>query len=225
MQGSTEETDNRGRLLFVRARSGGSCGTSGVELIAWDGATETVLAYVDGRCPGDTITIRNVPGTNYGVLSFDDKNGRLVIPLWGKCQGCPPSSNYGNQYWVASIEGFATTFEILQTYTPTADAFQFRVPYMPEGFQAADYFDTYAGNLAHPIDFSQAQPLQCHYPSSPPSVGDYFTVPDTLPAPAPGHGYYYGTAVTYQGQTRYGRKRVGGATSGRNPAVLPGCRP
>jgi hypothetical protein len=121
--------------------------------------------------------------------------------------------------------GFASTFEIMQTYTPTANAFQFRVPYMPEGFQAADHFDSYYGNLTRPIDFSQAQPMQCAYPSSPPSVGDYFAVADTLPAPAPGHGYYYVIAVTYQGQTRYGRKRINGVTSGRDPAGLPGCAP
>ena len=39
-------------------------------------------------------------------------------------------------------------FEILQTYTPTANEVSFRVPYMPEGFQYADYFDTYYGDLA-----------------------------------------------------------------------------
>ena len=46
-----------------------------------------------------------------------------------------------------AISGFATTFEILQTYQPTANEISFRVPYMPEGFQFADYFDTYYGNL------------------------------------------------------------------------------
>jgi len=29
--------------------------------------------------------------------------------------------------------------------------------------------------------------------------------------------------ATYQGQTRYGRKRQGTAMSGRDPAVLPAC--
>lgn len=54
-------------------------------------------------------------------------------------------------------------------------------------------------------------------------VGDYLTVEDTLPTPAPGNGYYYVTAVNYQGQRRYGRKSTGGALTGRDPAVLPGC--
>jgi hypothetical protein len=44
---------------------------------------------------------------------------------------------------------------------------------MPEGMAAADHFDTYWGTLAHPIDFTQAHPLQCGYPMTPPHVGDY----------------------------------------------------
>ena len=32
----------------------------------------------------------------------------------------------------------------------------------------------------------------------------------------------YVTAATHQGQTRYGRKNLGGL-SGRDPGVLPGC--
>ena len=36
-------------------------------------------------------------------------------------------------------------------------------------------------------------------------------------------GEFYITAATYQGQTRYGRTRVGGVLSGRDPSVLPAC--
>lgn len=60
-------------------------------------------------------------------------------------------------------------------------------------------------------------------PAAPPSVGDYLAVADPLPTPAPGHGRYYVTAVSYQGQRRYGRKSSGGVLSGRDPAVLPAC--
>jgi hypothetical protein len=38
-------------------------------------------------------------------------------------------------------DGFATTFEILQTYTPVASQLGFRVPYIPEGFQYAAWVD------------------------------------------------------------------------------------
>jgi hypothetical protein len=49
-------------------------------------------------------------------------------------------------------------------------------------------------------------------------------VEDTLPALELGEGRYYVTAVTYQGQTRHGRKRsIDGALTGRDPALLPGC--
>ncbi len=67
-------------------------------------------------------------------------------------------------------------------------------------------------------DWSQAQPLQCGYPATPPSVGDYLTVADPLPDPAQGTGRYYVTAVTHQGQRRYGRKATNGVLSGRDPA-------
>ena len=71
----------------------------------------------------------------------------------------------------------------------------------------------------------QAHPLQCNYPATPPHVGDYLTVADTVPTPAPGQGVYYVTAATYQGATRYGRKTTAGHLSGRDPAMLPTCGP
>ena len=61
------------------------------------------------------------------------------------------------------------------------------------------------------------------YPAAPRHVGDFLTVADTVPAPAPGQGVYYVTAATYQGATRYGRKTTAGHLSGRDPAVLPAC--
>jgi hypothetical protein len=46
---------------------------------------------------------------------------------------------------------------------------------------------------------------------------------DPLPTPSPGQGRYYVTAVNYQGERRYGRRRMNGVLSGRDPAGLPGC--
>ena len=63
----------------------------------------------------------------------------------------------------------------------------------------------------------------CMVPRPTQHVGDYLTVADTVPTPAPGQGVYYVTAATYQGATRYGRKTTAGHLSGRDPAVLPGC--
>jgi hypothetical protein len=45
------------------------------------------------------------------------------------------------------------------------------------------------------------------------------------PTPAPGQSSYYFTTATYQGATRYGRKRTNGYMSGRDPALLPVCGP
>ena len=109
-----------------------------------------------------------------------------------------------------AITGFATMFDVLQTYTPQPAPLGFRVPYMPEGMAAADHFDTHWGPLSHPIDFTQAHPLQCAYPAAAVHVGDYLTVADTVPTPAPGQGVYYVTAATYQGAMRYGRKTTAG---------------
>ena len=136
---------------------------------------------------------------------------------------CRPNCEYSPGASLVAIIGFATAFDILQTYTPTSGPLTFRVPYMPEGFQFADFFDTYHGDLATVGDWSQAQPLQCGFPATAPSVGDFLTVADPLPNPAPGQGRYYVTAVNYQGQRRYGRKAVNGVLSGRDPAVLPDC--
>ena len=120
---------------------------------------------------------------------------------------------------------FATTFDVLQTYTPQPASLGFRVPYMPEGMAGADHFDTSWGNLTHPLDFTQAHPLQCNYPAAAPHVGDYLTVADTVPTPGPGQGVYYVTAATYQGAMRYGRKTTAGHLSGRDPTLIPACVP
>ena len=71
--------------------------------------------------------------------------------------------------------------------------------------------------------FTKAQPLQCGYPATVPTVGDYLTVGDTLPTPTPNLGYYFVTAAVYQGETRYGRKAIDGVLTGRDPALLPSC--
>ena len=64
--------------------------------------------------------------------------------------------------------------------------------------------------------------LRCDYPKPIPQP-DYLEVGDTLPAPLLGEGYYYVTAVTCQGETRYGRQAIDGQLSGRDPALLPAC--
>jgi len=231
---SPVQFENTGRLFRFGPRTYiGRCGPGASiyrHSMEWrNGDVWTLFAYVDDRCvPPATIdmdrfwpsgTTADKPFTP--SMSFDPANGRMLLSLLSEgspCSNYPPGCG---DCWVAYISGFATMFGVLQTYTPQA-SFGFRVPYMPEGMAGADHFDTYWGNLTHPLDFTQAHPLQCDYPAAPQDVGDYLTVNDTLPNPEPGTGRYYATAATYQGATRYGRKTTAGHLSGRDPAVLPG---
>lgn len=217
---------------------------SRIQITALDGDTEHIVAYIPPRCgPGwgyvqFTFNDHSVYGwgpsmcPEYGdnmsmplmwssCVAFNPTKGKLYVTLWS-IRAAPPEPTQHLRF-TCEISGFATQADVLQTYSPQPGQLAFRVPYMPEGMPAADHFDTYWGNLTRPIDFTQAHGLQCDYPAAQPHVGDYLTVPDTLPTPAPGHGYYYVTAATYQGQTRYGRKTSGGRMSGRDPAVLPAC--
>ncbi len=248
MTGANQAIDNQGNLLYLLFYSDGNINERGtrtnsinrVEVRRYDGQASTLLAYIENRpaaAPNRWDGIWTSGDFRWGsgwdasvkdVLTFDAVNGRLLVPLDSFCLGtdCPP--DYVPQdalrgRWIAAIEGFTSLYEVQQSYSPQTNTIGFRVPRLPEGMAAADRFDTYYGPLANPIDFTQAQPLQCGYPASPPQVGDYLTVGDPLPNPPSGTGRYYVTAATYQGQTRYGRKRQGTVMSGRDPAVLPAC--
>ncbi len=252
--GAEIEVDNDGRVLAVQKNGGadttlcpGLSVPSGIRLVysKSDGNLETI-AYLRSRCVGvdanyalwdSTDLDRDLTAlglSNRGGFVFDAGQGRVIIPVHTTCNyddslsrnNCRASSYDDpnvNAWFV--ISGFTTTFDILQSYEPTSGPISFRVPYMPEGFAAADWFDTYYGDLATVGDWTQAQPLECEYPATMPAVGDYLTVDDPLPAPPPGQGRYYVTAASYQGQTRFGRKAIGGVLSGRDPAVLPICAP
>jgi len=237
---SPVQFDNTGRLFrFGPSAAIGACGpgqngfVTRRHPIEWrNGDDWQLFAYVDDRCVTPTSAaqadalVPNVPGTFQRALAFDPANGRLLLSLVSSCEGgdCSAYPVGSGDYWVAYISGFATMFDVLQTFTPQP-ALGFRVPYMPEGMAGADHFDTYWGNLSTVGDWSQAHPLQCNYPAAAPHVGDYLSVPDAVPTPAPGQGVYYLTAATYQGATRYGRKTTAGHLSGRDPALLPACTP
>ena len=201
------------------------------EIYRFRAGQDQLIAYLDERC-GATPGCRDEGYVR--PAGFDDKNGNLFIEMGARPNGpgqsgqCddelpnyPPYPNEGGA--LCSLAGFTTTFEILQTYETTTNDISFRVPYMPEGFQFADHFDTFYGRLSTVGDWSKVEPLQCGYPATVPAVGDYLTVADTLPALKPGEARYYVTAVTHQGETRYGRKSSGGVLTGRDPALLPGC--
>ena len=247
-RGVQREVDNAGDMFVIRGPRGipGAPGQR-AELVRFDGQTETVVAYIADRSQ------TAVPGTRYDeirvtgfdcrwysgqcpitlnqpyMLQFDRIHGRFIIALNSVCADLSQSNesrcatNTYDGWWIAGIDGFAPLLEIFQSYVPQTASVGFTVPLMPEGMSGADHFDTYWGNLTHPLDFTQAHGLQCNYPAAAPHVGDYVTVADTLPDPTPGTGRYYVTAATYQGATRYGRKTTAGHLSGRDPAVLPVC--
>jgi hypothetical protein len=186
-----------------------------------DGQAFENVIEVDDRCNADGT----IDAVDLALLSPDLNAGRIMV----LARSFPRDVNanpvrYDAVTRIDTVTGLTTEFEVLQTFTPPSpSAVAFRVPYMPEGMGGSDHFDTYWGALTQPIDFKQAHPLQCGYPATPPKVGDYLTVADTLPTPSAGKGYYYVTATTYQGQRRDGRQVVNGKLVGRDPAVLPAC--
>lgn len=111
----------------------------------------------------------------------------------------------------------------MSTYSQSTLDVSFIVPAHPEGFRAVDHFDTYWGALAQPRDLAAAQPLQCAYPDHTPVPGEYLQITAPVPTPAPGHANYVLTSVTYQGQTRAGRKAENEQLSGRDASQLPPC--
>jgi hypothetical protein len=153
-----------------------------------------------------------VEGMGCGSLSFDAHAGKLYC--WSAAGGNTTRA------WV--FEGFATTFDLRQTYVPPA-TLSLQIPVEPEGLDGDPSFDTYWGALGTPIQLADAQPLQCGFPAQPVQVGDRLTVADPLPNPATGEGYWYLTAVTSMGETRAGRRATGGILSGRDASALPEC--
>lgn len=218
--------DNLGRLFRLGVAYIGNCGS--LQLFRHELVfrtlpfTDTVVASVDDRCVDpvyswvDQLAIQ-------GQL-WDSIAGRVLIHVYPRCDGWPPPGacqDYTGGVQLIGIDGFAPLLEVVQSYAPTTPI-SFVIPKLPEGLPGADHFDTYYGPLSGPKDFSQAQALRCNYPAAPPQPGEYLEV-GIVPDPPSRQGYYYVTAATYQGETRYGRKRESGVLSGRDPAGLPPC--
>ena len=243
--GNPRVIDNQGNVLMRRRKkvifSGSLYSLFGyrTELVRFSGGVEEVLAFVDDRRSpsGNADRIRPARsafqtedssgwcGNNpeEGYLLFDPLTGRLLAPLVSHAHGCTWGGEYGGGFWVAAFEGFTTLFDVIDSYVPTTGSIGFRVPQRPEALRAADHFDTYWGQVTRPLDLSQAHPLQCAYPDHRPQVGEYLTYPDSAPAPSPGQAVYYLTSVSYQGQTRAGRRALDGRLSGRDATRLPAC--
>ena len=104
------------------------------ELVRFDGVAEHVLGYVDGRCgppaSGTVDTLRGPSGM--WQLVFDEEGGGLQVVMLPDCSGlaAPFDCQYGEGRTLIRIDGFTTTFEVLQTYQPTTNEISFRVPYI-----------------------------------------------------------------------------------------------
>lgn len=223
--------DNEG-YVYVGVQRSGVPGPNGIEIHrSRDGGqtVEVVATILSRDAPQggwDGIRFTNYRDSVFAGdeerILFDASSGRLLVWLTTLCDvtGQP----YEGGRWIAAIEGLATTFEVLQTYVPQPAQVGFRVPYMPEGFRSADRFDTFYGNVSDLPDFTVAHPMACNVPGDhAPQMGEYITIPDTSPLPTAGAASYIVTAVTHGGQKRYGRKRIAGVLSGRDPALLPAC--
>ncbi len=217
-RGDSEVIDNTGRLIQVFYTVGGR-----VEIRAFDGIQETLVAYLDPRLRPDggwDVAEANHP------MTFDAVRGRLVLPLnvyagydgYRRCYQPIVDCN-----WIAGIEGFTPLYDIVETFLPDGSV-AFRVPSSPEGLRGAEHFDTYVGPVTRPLDLAQAQPLQCGYPGTPPQPGAIQTISTTIPDPAPGSATYVLTAVTFEGNTRAGRRtNFAGSLTGRAASALPAC--
>ena len=210
------------------------------ELVRWDGYTLSTIAYVDDRCEdgpygkaracvtryggGDVDECRPGGGAMFLDLLFDLVNGRLLVGA--SSVSCALAGGCSSDYrYILSFGGFTTLFDVVESFAPATSGLGQRIPQLPEGLRAADRFDTYWGNVTKPLDLAQAHPLQCAYPDHQPQVGEYLTYLDTAPTPEPGQAIYYLTSVTYQGQTRAGRKALDSRLSGRDATSLPPCVP
>jgi hypothetical protein len=231
--GTDTVVDNAGRIIRVtlKIRPNWICGSFQAYwavIEAFDGTAWTELIRLGDRCVVDLYMDRPLAGEEQGMLAFDPHAGRLYVFLAAKVnqQGGSGSLSRNSPPWnqktIFAFDGFATTFELQQTYEPP-QALSIQVPARPEGLAGADHFDTYWGSLGGPIDLASAQPLHCGYPAAPPVVGERIEFADSLATPPLGSGYWYLTAVTYQGETRAGRRAVHGQLTGRNAGLLPAC--
>ena len=214
--------------------------TGGLGLFAHVGGTDVLVAYVAGRSGSRPSTVDRVTSdrewpTQYGICPKLDTNSTCIatnihtgeifvsMRVIGEDRSTNPTQIEYDNIIPCRLSGFTRLFDVMASFNPSAAGFSLRVPAHPEALAAADRFDTYWGNVSRPLDLSHAHPLQCAYPDHQPAAGEYLTFPDAAPTPAPGNAVYYLTSVTYQGQTRAGRKALDGRLSGRDASRLPAC--
>jgi len=133
--GSTTALDNKGRIYVLRhVPMNIDCqgvNEEEIQIVRWDGASESVLAYIRARdaiVSSQCDNLRPRPagaGLAGDLLAFDPANGRLLIPMESYCSvdvaggdACPV--DYGGGWWIASFDGLATVSEIDESSTGPA---------------------------------------------------------------------------------------------------------
>jgi hypothetical protein len=96
-----------------------------LEISWWDGTNEGVIAHLPPRCNIEQLEWADDPSN----IEFDPNSGTLllgvadVVGCWNGSENCSP---WSAGWWVAAIHGFTTTFEVLETYTPSSQQTRFR---------------------------------------------------------------------------------------------------
>src|SRR6185295_286715 len=115
------------RLVSIEENAcGTNSGQARMEILELDHSTERVVAYVEGRCgsPG-TMDVSGTAGVQ-GVV-FDQATGQLLVGLYSVCfdpsstGNCTYNQSPDDARWLMALTGFATEFEILQSYIPTSN--------------------------------------------------------------------------------------------------------
>ena len=189
-----------------------------VQMVTPAGSVQTLGTFREYCSPPNFSSSFLVPR-----VAVDPFHGTLYIDV--EITNRSGSVQITNRRVQEAVTGLATLAEILLSYEPAGGALSWRTPGFPLGLPSADRFEIYTGALGHVPLFTDAQPIDCSVPAAGhPAVGEYISIADPLPDPPVGEGRYVVVAVEQGSETRFGRQRMGGVTSGRDPGDFPACQ-
>ncbi|HET8948760.1 MAG TPA: hypothetical protein VFQ07_17410 [Candidatus Polarisedimenticolia bacterium] len=220
--------DLAGRVPSVVARSVADCPIEGgtprprkaydIRFTSPDGTVQPLGTFTE-YCFADTFYYSKFDNVS---VALDPFNGVLYVEM--TISNYSFTTQVSNRLTQVAITGLPTLFDIMLTYQP-GQSLSWTTPQRPLGLTSADRFEVYTGALGHTPLFQDAQPIACSLPASgAPAFGEVIAIPDPLPDPPIGEGRYVVVAAERAGEVRYGRQRMGGVTSGRNPADFPACQ-
>lgn len=123
--GNPVVVDNEGKPIIVQRTNQGPCGNRSIFVQRFDDTNVQTIGYFAEKCNGPLIDqlfpaleFQNPGIQGHGATYFDEEGGRLLIPFRSACNFPGECPHYPQVEWLAGIDGFATSFEILQTYSP-----------------------------------------------------------------------------------------------------------